>query len=214
MAELGDEFAGAAYGGDRRDRDGDGGNDHLQGNKGDDHITGSLNGKNLIRGGQNEDTLIGGHQRDMLIGDLDKDQLTGKGGSDFFVLRCDTAKEGNNGGDRDPSPGQGGGFGFNISPNLDEVDVITDFNNAEDYIILPGVMELQDIWFEAEGASDTVIMVWHEGEAMAAGLLQGVSPSGVNATRIIIGDLAGQMLASTGPDHYRDNPGLLDSFGL
>ncbi|AFY71867.1 Hemolysin-type calcium-binding region [Thalassoporum mexicanum PCC 7367] len=78
----------------------------LKGNLGSDLIIGGR-GADLLLGGADHDTIIGNEGADFIAGDSGNDVLTGGEGSDRFFLR--------------PSDG---------------VDIITDFNAAQDFIVL------------------------------------------------------------------------------
>ncbi|MGF1490863.1 MAG: DUF4347 domain-containing protein [Microcoleaceae cyanobacterium] len=85
------------------------GDDQIFGNGGEDYLCGDL-GNDLLHGGQDDDTLMGGEGNDELHGDDGNDTLVGGNGQDQFVL----------------SPERGS-------------DVITDFTQGEDLIVLDGV---------------------------------------------------------------------------
>jgi Ca2+-binding RTX toxin-like protein len=95
---------------------GDRGNDQLEGNNDDDTIFGGQ-GKDSIGGNEGDDTLFGGQQADIinggngddfLTGDLQEDTLIGGGGSDRFLLRP-----------------------------LSGTNIITDFEDGTDSLVLP-----------------------------------------------------------------------------
>ncbi|MCY1125299.1 M10 family metallopeptidase [Frigidibacter sp. RF13] len=88
---------------------GDGGDNGLYANWGDDLVSG-MNGNDTIQGGRGSDTLSGGIGNDTLRGGLDADTLTGGSGFDAFV--------------------------FKDALDVDDIDLITDFNVGEDVIHL------------------------------------------------------------------------------
>jgi len=103
-------------GGNGRDKlIGGAGVDTLDGGAGKDTLKGG-GGDDLLRGGQNSDTLLGGVGDDRLEGGLGNDQLTGGTGADVFVFTNFAGEE---------------------------VDTITDYNDAQDTI------DLQDFGFSA-----------------------------------------------------------------
>lgn len=85
------------------------GHDVLSGNNGDDTLYGDA-GNDRIYGGAGNDKLFGGDGRDILLGGAGNDTLTGGAGADSFH------------------------FG-----RSEGSDTITDFNTAEDQIILDGI---------------------------------------------------------------------------
>ncbi|MGK7919130.1 MAG: multicopper oxidase domain-containing protein [Trichodesmium sp.] len=100
------------------------GNDSLNGNLGDDLLEG-YRGIDLLNGGAGSDTFHGGKDNDILNGGTESDHLNGQRGDDELT--------GGAGSDRFI-------FGINeaFSPNVLGVDVITDFNGAEDLLELKG----------------------------------------------------------------------------
>lgn len=95
-----------------------GGNDRLLGQDGDDHVDGGA-GLDNLSGGLGNDILAGGTERDRLFGGTGSDILFGGRGSDRMT---------------------GGTQGdFFMADRLGGVDVITDFGNGVDRIVLlPG----------------------------------------------------------------------------
>ena len=83
--------------------------DILSGNEGDDIVRGR-DGRDFLRGGKGDDELIGGRGGDILIGDHGIDILTGGLGADSFILRANI---------------------IDGVEEVDEADLITDFNVAE-----------------------------------------------------------------------------------
>jgi Ca2+-binding RTX toxin-like protein len=113
---------------------GDDGNDSIQGEKGDDVIyggagndtlyggittaSGTYAGSDELHGGDGDDTLYGGNGNDTLYGDDGLDTLYGDGGVDTFVFEAASA--------------------FN------DVDVIGDFNAAQDIIDITDLLTAYD----------------------------------------------------------------------
>ena len=177
-------------------RGGNSGSDWLRGDKGDDRLFGSTFGRNVLRGGNHDDRLFGGKNRDLLVGDTGKDELTGNAGSDLFVLRTEVASDGLS----------------NAAANLNEADRITDFNNADDYIVLPKVSGLNKINIGVLGGDSYIFMGFNPGETMSfAGVIEGVV--GIDLTRVIVGDQANEVAAGMNVDFHLANPNL-DSFGI
>ena len=175
---------------------GNSGSDWLRGDKGDDRLFGSTFGRNVLRGGNHDDRLFGGKNRDLLVGDTGKDELTGNAGSDLFVLRTEVASDGLS----------------NAAANLNQADRITDFNNAEDYIVLPKVSGLNKINIGVQGGDSYIFMGFNPGETMSfAGVIEGVV--GIDLTRVIVGDQANEVAAGMNVDFHLANPNL-NSFGI
>ena len=86
---------------------GDSGNDTIFGSQGEDVLRGN-NDNDIIFGGQQADILSGGDGNDFLSGDLQEDTLTGGEGEDHFLLR-----------------------------NVSGADIITDFEDGVDLLVLP-----------------------------------------------------------------------------
>ena len=175
---------------------GNSGSDWLRGDNGEDTVIGSWRGHNVLRGGKDSDRLHGGNRRELLVGDTGKDELTGNAGSDLFVLRTEVASDGLS----------------NAAANLNQADRITDFNNAEDYIVLPKVSGLNKINIEVQGGDSYIFMGFNPGETMSfAGVIEGVV--GIDPTRVIVGDQANAVAAGMNVDFHLANPNL-DSFGI
>ncbi len=175
---------------------GNSGSDWLRGDNGEDTVIGSWRGHNVLRGGKDSDRLHGGNRRDLLVGDTGKDWLTGNAGSDLFVLRTDVTAAGHR----------------NAAANLNEADRITDFNNADDYIVLPKVSGLNKINIGVQGGDSYIFMGFNPGETMSfAGVIEGVV--GIDPNRVIVGDQANEVAAGMNVDFHLANPNL-DSFGI
>lgn len=124
--------------------------DLLIGGNGNDLLSGN-GGIDILFGNAGDDTLNGGAGIDGLVGGPGRDTLTGGDDFDVFVL----------------APGDGG-------DSLDRADLITDFSDGEDFLVLIG-LEFADITIGASGG-DSVITVTGTGETLAvvedaAGLL-------------------------------------------
>jgi uncharacterized membrane protein (UPF0127 family) len=100
---------------------GDRDNDLLAGNEGADTIAGGQ-GSDTIYGGLGDDLINGDRGQDLLIGGEGKDTLTGGAGDDLFVLEKTAA-----------------------ASSLDRADLITDFGNGNDQIVLTDGMKFRDL---------------------------------------------------------------------
>ncbi|WP_254174158.1 calcium-binding protein [Planktothrix pseudagardhii] len=113
------------------------GNDTIIGSADSELIFGN-EGQDIIRGGDGNETLYGGKGNDQLFGDAgddflsgdrDIDTLTGGQGRDRFALST------------------GGGL-----------DIITDFDNANDFIQVPADVSISDILIQAAGANTLLVL--------------------------------------------------------
>ncbi|OKH30089.1 hypothetical protein NIES2119_31590 [[Phormidium ambiguum] IAM M-71] len=118
------------------------GNDLVFGNQGADWINGET-GNDTLYGGQGNDTLIGGDGNDLLTGDLGNDILIGGNGSDRFLLAV----------------GQGS-------------DVITDFQDGVDFLVLSDDLTFQQLSI-VQSESNTLIRLTSNNELLAT--LNGIS---------------------------------------
>lgn len=100
---------------------GDRENDLLAGNEGADTLAGGQ-GSDTIYGGQGEDVINGDRGQDLLIGAEGKDILTGGAGDDLFVIEQTVA-----------------------ASSIAEADLITDFGNGNDKIVLINGMKFSDL---------------------------------------------------------------------
>lgn len=100
---------------------GDRENDWLAGNEGADTIAGGQ-GTDTIYGGQGDDVINGDRGQDLLIGGEGKDILTGGAGDDLFLMEITAA-----------------------SSSRDGADLITDFGNGNDKIVLTDGMKFSDL---------------------------------------------------------------------
>jgi uncharacterized membrane protein (UPF0127 family) len=100
---------------------GDRENDLLAGDEGADTVSGGQ-GSDTIYGGQGEDGIFGDRGHDLLIGGEGRDILTGGAGEDLFIIeRTSTAS------------------------TITEADIITDFGNGNDKIVLTEGMKFSDL---------------------------------------------------------------------
>ncbi|MGD1901664.1 MAG: calcium-binding protein [Geitlerinemataceae cyanobacterium] len=145
-----------------------GGSDTLQGFGGDDYINGNIevdvidggDGNDTLRGGMNNDIMTGGAGDDTIFGDFGADTITGGAGSDRFVL------------------GQGRG-----GSDATTTDIITDYTDGEDKIILEGTLTSSDLTIIQGGgefSADTVVQRTIDGEILA--ILKNVTSSAIEAT--------------------------------
>lgn len=119
---------------------GSGGGDRLFGDKNRDFLDGGL-GNDILRGGKGVDLLFGGEGADTLIGEVDVDIYKGGGGSDTFVLRRDQAGLVQDLGAISLIPG--------LPDSIQLPDaIITDFNPAEDSLLLTDGLTKADLTFE------------------------------------------------------------------
>ncbi|MEM1169128.1 MAG: spondin domain-containing protein [Cyanobacteria bacterium P01_H01_bin.35] len=89
------------------------GNDLLRGGAGDDVLEGRIGNDHLL-GGNGDDILLGGQGRDRINGGAGNDTLTGGASIDFFIFNTNQTFDTNDVG----------------------IDTITDFNTAQDFILL------------------------------------------------------------------------------
>ncbi len=100
---------------------GDRENDLLAADEGADTVSGGQ-GSDTIYGGQGEDGIFGDRGHDLLIGGEGRDILTGGAGEDLFIIeRTSTAS------------------------TITEADIITDFGNGNDKIVLTEGMKFSDL---------------------------------------------------------------------
>jgi serralysin len=115
------------------------GNDLLHGNRGNDRLYGN-DDDDFVRGGQGDDEVVGGEGNDTIIGDLGVDKLWGGEGEDLFVLRTGTASTPQEIGSETPPEGD-------LFTALESVtvDIILDYNPADDIIGLTGGLTADDL---------------------------------------------------------------------
>ena len=116
-----------------------GGEDILFGGSGDDNLDGGM-GDDLIYGGQGNDLILGGSGNDTLIGEAGQDFMLGGSGSDLFVFS-----------------------GMGATQILAQVDVLVDFNVAEDTIGLDGGLTRGNIELEGLGTNTAVKLAFDGG---------------------------------------------------
>ena len=159
-----------------------GGNDQIFGNQGTDVLQGNQ-GDDIIYGGQNADTIFGGQGNDLisgdfgadwLIGDLGRDTMTGGEGEDIFAI------------------GRRGDLSSTGGVSLADADVITDFGNGGDRLILTGGLQFSELnILPSEG--NTIIQDGVTGEYFA--VLSGVTNlEESNFSSLLGGVELGQML--------------------
>ncbi|MBD2090066.1 hypothetical protein H6F67_09395 [Microcoleus sp. FACHB-1515] len=126
------------------------GNDELDGGAGRDTLNGGA-GSDALRGGEGNDILIGGGGNDLLDGGQGRDRLRGNGGSDRFVL---TRRQGR--------------------------DIIEDFQNGRDSLLLTGDLQFRDVTIRQSGRNTLI-----RSGADPLALLTGVSASQISASDFI-----------------------------
>ncbi|MCC3451269.1 MAG: tandem-95 repeat protein, partial [Microcoleus sp. PH2017_39_LGB_O_B] len=102
------------------------GNDLIFGDEDADKLCGG-EGKDTLYGGKGNDTLMGGSGDDWLIGDLGKDTLQGGSGRDYFLLTA----------------GESG-------------DVIADFRQGEDLLVLTGGLNVDRLSIVQDGGATLI----------------------------------------------------------
>lgn len=139
-----------------------GGNDTVIGSADNELILGN-EAQDIIRGGDGNDTLYGGKESDQLFGDAGDDVLSGDRGVDTLT--------GGQGRDR---------FALSTGGGL---DIITDFDNANDFIQVPAGVSISDILIQAAGAN-TLLTLKSTGEQLAQ--LNNVQASSVTNERLLL----------------------------
>lgn len=112
---------------------GGGGDDTIYGGSGNDKVFGG-SGADQLRGGRGNDALDGGSGRDNVNGGSGDDFVNGGRGSDLL-----TGGTGND------------AFAFDTALGTSNVDTITDFDGADDGIVL-GQQVFSELWLGALGA--------------------------------------------------------------
>lgn len=129
-------------------------NDFLFGNQGDDFLSGDL-GDDVIYGGKDNDVLNGGEGNDILSGDFGSDTIIGGNGRDQFIL---AASKG--------------------------TDVIVDFKDGEDLLVLVGGLSVEQLTI-TQGNNETLISLVNGGEVLAK--LMGIQPNSITSSDFVFG---------------------------
>ncbi len=156
--------------------DGGDGSDGISGNDDDDTIFGG-NGLDIIRGDDGQDTIDGGGGDDIISGGFGGDTLTGGEGADIFV------------------------YATGKNSIARRVDVITDFNPAEDRIDLSGI----DADTGTSGGQDIVFV----GAAAASTPQVAVTPTAIAS---LAGLISARFLAAFGGEPEPSSPPPVGSF--
>ncbi|MFM9267179.1 DUF192 domain-containing protein [Tychonema sp. BBK16] len=144
------------------------GDDLLAGNEGADTLAGGQ-GSDTIYGGQGDDVINGDRGQDLLIGAEGKDILTGGAGDDLFVIEKIVA-----------------------ASSIAEADLITDFGNGKDQIVLTNGMKFTDLDISVSG-NQTVMKDKNTGKYL--GIFSGINNlSQSNFISLFGGIDAGQLL--------------------
>ncbi|MEA5495798.1 pre-peptidase C-terminal domain-containing protein [Limnoraphis robusta] len=126
------------------------GGDYLRGDLGNDEVYGG-DGDDILFGGKFNDLLSGEVGNDSLYGDLGSDTVTGGAGSDSFFLR----------------------------ENGEGTDLITDYQQGIDVLVLPDTLTFDDLSIEPGNGNQTLITITSTGEELA--ILDDVSSSNITA---------------------------------
>ncbi len=147
---------------------GDRENDLLAGNEGADTLAGGQ-GSDTIYGGQGDDVINGDRGQDLLIGAEGKDILTGGAGDDLFVIEKTLA-----------------------ASSITEADLITDFGNGNDKIVLTNGMKFTDLDISI---SDNQTVIKDKNTGKYLGVFSGITNlSQSNFISLFGGIDAGQLL--------------------
>lgn len=192
------------------------GADLMSGSLGNDIISGG-SGSDTLRGGEGSDSLLGGTKNDYLNGGDWNDNLQGEAGNDtlfggpsfgsgrFLLTSFQDTLTGGTGNDTfglrvaaattAPPPEPGEPFGFDPAPPADPntADLITDFQDGVDRLVLPSGINLSEVTFSSAGTlgQSTLIHAQVFGSFglvvsdRAIGLLQNVAPSQVSAADFV-----------------------------
>lgn len=126
----------------------------LLGNKGQDRIAGGA-GNDSLRGGRDNDSLSGENGNDTLSGDRGADTLTGGEGADVFI----------------------------VQPNRDGSDIITDYQDGADKLLLNGSLNFKNITISNNGGN-TLIADNITGQILT--VLQGIDSSTIDASDFLV----------------------------
>ncbi len=147
---------------------GDRENDLLAGNEGADTLAGGQ-GSDTIYGGQGDDVINGDRGQDLLIGAEGKDILTGGAGDDLFVIDTTSA-----------------------ASTVAAADLITDFGNGNDKIVLTNGMKFSDLDISV---SDNQTVMKDKNTGKYLGIFSGIANlSQSNFISLFGGIDAGQLL--------------------
>lgn len=127
-------------------------NDLLNGEADTDVLFGNL-GNDTVQGGDGDDSLFGGRDNDVLFGDAGNDTIYGDLGADTLT--------GGNGSDV-----------FSVRNDSQGPDVITDFQDGADLILVPDFVNSVDIG--TNSLNQTVVTVTATGEVLT--VLEGIQP--------------------------------------
>ena len=229
MAEIiGNDFPQSLFGTESSDNifgfggndtiNGLGGNDLLFGNIGLDQLNGNQ-GEDTISGGKDDDFILGGIGNDFLRGDLDRDTIRGEDGNDFlFGGRGNDELFGDNGsdtlsGDRgiDTLTGGSGVDLFVLVQNSEGPDIITDYNDADDLMQLPGGITFDNLQIQGNG-NQTTISIASNGERLA--ILNGVSASEISSSDFISGPSSPTPPTTTDTRDPGNSPGDALNIGI
>ncbi|ERT07040.1 hemolysin-type calcium-binding repeat family protein [Lyngbya aestuarii BL J] len=119
-------------------------NDTLSGNQGNDTLYGDL-GDDVVDGGEGTDIVFGGEGDDTLDGGEGNDELTGGNGNDLLL-----GAEGN-----DTLTGEAGSDRFVLASGMGE-DLITDFTDGEDIIVLDGGLTFDQLTLTQNNGSTLI----------------------------------------------------------
>ncbi|MEG4500433.1 Calx-beta domain-containing protein, partial [Microcoleus sp. F10-C6] len=126
----------------------------ILGNKGQDRVAGGA-GNDSLRGGRDNDHLFGEDGNDTLSGDRGADSLTGGGGADVFI----------------------------VQQNRDGSDVITDYQDGADKLLLNGSLNFNNLTISNNGGN-TVIADKTTGQVLT--VLQGINNSTIDASDFLV----------------------------
>lgn len=126
----------------------------ILGNKGQDRVAGGA-GNDSLRGGRDNDRLFGEDGNDTLSGDRGADSLTGGGGADVFI----------------------------VQQNRDGSDVITDYQDGADKLLLNGSLNFNNITISNNGGN-TVIADKVTGQVLT--VLQGIDNGIIDASDFLV----------------------------
>ncbi|MEH2297956.1 MAG: DUF4347 domain-containing protein [Nostoc sp.] len=114
--------------------------DVINGQEGDDYING-LSGNDLLRGDTGNDTLVGSAGDDILIGGKGSNNLSGGAGNDIFLVGNDDAGDYSDAGEHNDILYGGSGNDQFIFQTDSTNNIIIDFNQSEDKLVLTNVFK-------------------------------------------------------------------------